>query len=445
MFARLKSRFSQDNLEYEFQPHVVEIEETPRHPLSGMLIWLIFTMVILTFVWMYLGRVDEVAVARGKIIPDGRTKVIQPMESGVIRAIHVVEGQRVKEGQLLIELDPTIKQADAESTVKTLEIHVSNKERLLGELNGKGMSPTGENRASGIEKLQRQLQASRELEYKAKEDAQILVVAQKEKALNAAVANLTRLQKLCSIARQQESAYRQMSEKGYVAKMSLLDKQKELYTTEQELEAQKNTVDQARDGLEESKKALVALPKERENVILSDILENGKNISAVEGEVTKAKKKLELERLCSPVDGTVHGLSLYTIGGVATPAQPVATIVPDGTPLIVECSVLNKDIGFVEVGQEAELKLDTFPFQKYGTIKGKVRSISPDVFEDEKLGSIYKSKVELMETGLMVDGKEVPVAPGMALSVEIKTDKRRIIEFFLSPLVKYGKESLTLR
>lgn len=416
--------------------------------MSGVLIWIIFVIILATFCWMYFGRVDEVAVARGKIIPDGRIKVIQPMESGVIRAIHVIEGQRVTQGQLLIELDPTIKQADAESTSRALSIHVTSKERLLGELNGSNMS--GTERATGetpgeLERLQQQLRTSRELEYRAKEDAQKLVVAQRQKALKAAEANLIRLEKLCSIIRQQEAAYRAMSEKGYIAKMSFLDKQKELFTTEQEMQAQKDVVDQARDGLEESKKTLVALQREREKMILSDILESEKNISTAEGEVIKAKRKLELEQLCSPVDGTVHGLSLYTIGGVATPAQPVATIVPDGTPLIVECSVPNKDIGFVKVGQEAEVKLDTFPFQKYGTVKGRVRSISPDAFEDEKLGPIYKSKVELGELSLTVDGKEVPLAPGMSLSVEIKTDRRRIIEFFLSPLVKYAQESLTLR
>jgi hypothetical protein len=195
---------------------------------------------------------------------------------------------------------------------------------------------------------------------------------------------------------------------------------------------------------EEARKNLDAFKREREKGIIGDIVEREKTISAMEGEVIKAKKRYELEQLCSPVDGTVHGISSYTIGGVVTPAQPIVTIVPDGTPLIVEAMALNKDIGFLKVGQEAEVKFDTFPFQKYGTIKERVSSISPDAFEDEKLGSVYKIRAELEKLSLMVDGRNGPVSPGMTVAVEVKTGKRRIIEFFLSPIVKYAKESLTL-
>lgn len=107
--------------------------------------------------------------------------------------------------------------------------------------------------------------------------------------------------------------------------------------------------------------------------------------------------------------------------------------------------VLNEDIGFLKVGQETEVKLDTFPFQKYGTIRGRVMSLSPDAVEDEKLGPVYKMKSTLEKTTMLVEGREVPVAPGMAAAVEVKTGKRRVIEFFLSPIIKYARESLTVR
>jgi hemolysin D len=145
------------------------------------------------------------------------------------------------------------------------------------------------------------------------------------------------------------------------------------------------------------------------------------------------------------VNGTVHGLATYTIGGIVKPAQDVVSIVPDGTPLIVEAMVQNKDIGFVKVGQETEVKLDTFSFQKYGTIRGKVIHLSPDAVEDEKLGPVYKMRSSIERAIMRVDGKDVPVAPGMTASVEVKTGDRRIIEFFLSPIIKYARESLTLR
>jgi len=450
MLKRLKDYFKGDNLEYEFLSPALEIEETPPSPARRVLIWAIFAMLILTFLWSYFGKVDEVAVARGKVIPDGRVKVIQPMETGVIKAIHVEEGQRVKEGQMLIELDPTIKQADVASTAKALSIHVTDKERLMEELNGEKTGNRQEaigngRKAKGIFELQNKLKEARESEYKAREDALRLIISQRENALFAAEAILTKLEKTYAILKEQEDAYRNLYKHEYISKMDLLNKQMEFHSAEQELEAQKRIARQAKDSLEEARKNLDALKKEREKGILSDIVDREKSITAIEGEVIKAKKRYELEKLCSPVAGTVHGLASYTVGGVVTPAQPIVTVVPDGTPLIIEAMALNKDIGFLKVGQEAEVKLDTFPFQKYGTIKGKVVFISPDAFEDEKLGPVYKMKVELEKPSINVDGNGILVSPGMAVTVEVKTNKRRVIEFFLSPIVKYAKESLTLR
>lgn len=470
MIKQFKNIFNNDNLEYEFLPPALEIEETPHSPLSRVLIWIILIIVILVFLWSYFGHVDEVAVAQGRVIPDGKIKVIQPIETGVIMAIHVKEGEKVKEGQLLIELDPTIKEADVASTIKTLSIHRSDKERLMEELNGEvkktgnrqgaiGDGTTAVNHqpsvfsknkyekqeAKEISELQKKLKYARESEYKAREEALKLIIAQKENALHAAEATLTKLEKTYTILKEQEAAYKNLYEQGYLAKMELLDKQRDLYSTEHELEAQKKTADQTRNGLEEAKKNLDAIKMEREKGILGEIVEKEKSIAAMEGETVKARKRYELERLTSPVDGAVHGLSTYTIGGIVTPAQPIVTIVPEGTPLIIEATVLNKDIGFVKVDQEAEIKLDTFPFQKYGTIKGKVVSVSPDAFDDEKLGPVYRIRVGLEKLNMVVDGKNASISPGMTATVEVKTGKRRIIEFFLSPIIKYANESLTLR
>ncbi|HCL81297.1 MAG TPA: HlyD family type I secretion periplasmic adaptor subunit, partial [Nitrospiraceae bacterium] len=300
-------------------------------------------------------------------------------------------------------------------------------------------------KTKGIGALQAKLKEARESEYKAKEDALRLVAAQRENALHAAGAILTKLEKTFAILKEQETAYKDLYKHEYISKMDMLNKQMEFHSAEQEREAHKKLVSQAKDSLEEAKKNLDALKKEREKGILTDIVDREKSISAIEGEAIKAKKKYELERLCSPVDGTVHGLASYTVGGVVTPAQPLVTVVPEGTPLIIEATALNKDIGFLKVGQEAEVKLDTFPFQKYGTVKGKVTAISPDAFEDEKLGPVYKIKVTIEKLKIYADDRYIPVAPGMSVSVEVKTNKRRIIEFFLSPIVKYAKESLTLR
>ncbi|MBI5587050.1 MAG: HlyD family type I secretion periplasmic adaptor subunit [Deltaproteobacteria bacterium] len=442
MIEWLKKALRKDKLEYEFLPPVLEIIETPPSPFKSLLIWVVFLMVLIAFAWAYFGTVDEVATARGRVIPDGRLKVVQPIEAGVIRGIHVREGQSVKEGDVLIELDPTIKLADVESNEKSLSIHQVDRERLLAELRSGNMIIKGRGE---LFELQKKLKDARESEYNAREEAIKSVIAQKDNEIRASEAILVKLEKTYLILKEQESSLRSLFEQGYLTKKDLLDKQLQLYASEQEAEAQKKTVLQVREGLNEKKMNLDALKKEREKVILNDIVDSEKTIAPIEGEVRKARRKYELERLSSPVDGTVHGISAHTIGGVVTPAQPVVTVVPVGTPLIVEATALNRDIGFLEVGQEVNIKFDTFPFQKYGTIQGKVVWISPDSFDDEKLGPIYKMKVEMEKRSMNIDNRVASITPGMTVSVDVKTGKRRVIEFFLSPIVKYTKESLILR
>ena len=162
-------------------------------------------------------------------------------------------------------------------------------------------------------------------------------------------------------------------------------------------------------------------------------------------EKVKAEDRGRLLRLTAPVGGTVQQLAVHTVGGVVTPAQPLMVIVPGDNPLEVEAFVANKDIGFVRNDQVAEIKVETFPFTKYGTLPGKVMQVSGNAIQDEKRGLVYAARVKLEKATLNVDGKTVNLSPGMAVTVEIKTGKRRVIDYFLSPLLQYGDESLRER
>ena len=453
LFDRFLKREGKDNLEYEFLPPALEIEETPASPVKRVLIWVILAIVIVFFAWSCLGRVEIVAEARGKIIPDGRVKVVQPMEEGIVRAILVEEGQRVEEGQILIDLDPTIRQADVESYASSLRLQYLDRERLVEEFSGQNPGdklPRLVGRGKGkdspaLTAMQSKLKLARESEYRTREESQRLVIAQRESALAASGAGLVKLERACSITQEQEISLRELYDSGFASRMEWREKEKELLGLQQDVEAQKKQVQSCIDSLEEARKTLESLVHERDKSILTDLVERERSISSTEGEVTKAKKRVELGSLVSPVSGTVHGLNTYTIGGIVKPAQDVVSIVPEGTPLIVEAMVLNKDIGFVKVGQETEVKLDTFPFQKYGTIRGQVIHLSPDAVEDDKMGPVYRMRTSIEKAFMRVDGRDVSVAPGMTASVEIKTGNRRIIEFFLSPIIKYARESLVLR
>ncbi len=433
-----------DKLDYEFLPEALEIEETPPSPYGRVLLWTIVLLIVGTFLWSYLGKVDEVAMARGKIVPDGMVKVVQPRETGVVRAILVQEGQLVKEGDPLIELDPTMSQAEVEGLEKSLAIHRFDMARLKAELSGKELRVSGKS-DQALLGLQQDLKHARESEHRAKVAALESVISQKRTALQQAEGSILKLEKTVELVGRQEAALRGLAEKGYAAPMEQIQREKELVSAQRELNEQRKLSEQTRDALKEAERNLEALRKERERSILGEMVERERTITSLEAEFTKASRRSELERLVSPVSGTVHQLVVHTIGGVVTPAQPLVTIVPEGTPLIAEALALNKDIGFIRAGQEAELKLDTFPFQKYGTIEAELYYISPDAQEDDKQGLVYKIKLRPRRFVIRVGDKDIPVSPGMALTAEIKTEKRRVIEFFLSPLIKHVDESLKLR
>ncbi len=498
------------NLEYEFLPSALEIIEKPASPAGRIIIWLIFGMLIVALAWATIGKVDEVAVARGKVIPDGKLKVIQPFEEGIVTAIYINEGQKVEAGEVLIELDSTIKKADFESFKKSLEIARLEREIYLSEINNEelDLDNLSETLPQEIIANQLNLKQARISEFNAGIEKLNLLIAQTEIELESEKARLELLEEKISIYQDDEGYLRRKKSEELVEEMDLKrieeslnilkkdeerlnklyeangisfteleQKRDQINLTLNEYLAQKIRVKNKRDSIEEewntvynqlkmtkkeanlqemsikqvesrlleAKQSLESMKMQYTTALLNMLTEKEKSIVELDAQLARAQKTYELQKLTSPVNGTVHGLAANTIGGVVTPAQPIMTIVPEGTPIVVEASVLNKDIGFIRLNQEVEIKLDTFPFQKYGTIEGRVISISPDSFDTENQGSVYKIKVEIEKSWIDVEGQQISISPGMTTSVEVKTGKRRIIEFFLEPLVKYFEESLKLR
>jgi hemolysin D len=187
------------------------------------------------------------------------------------------------------------------------------------------------------------------------------------------------------------------------------------------------------------------LAAETRRITLDSITEGQQKAEALVQELLKASQRSKLMKLTSPVDGTVQQLAVHTVGGVVTPAQPMMSVVPSDNPLEVEAFIENKDIGFVKVNQAAEVKIETFQYTKYGTLDAKITSVSHDAINDEKRGLIYSARVKIDRSTMTIGGAEVNLSPGMAVTVEIKTGKRRVIDYFLSPLLQYGHESLTER
>ncbi len=221
--------------------------------------------------------------------------------------------------------------------------------------------------------------------------------------------------------------------------------QREIDLLLKDISAQEKNVQKQEKLLEQSETALQSAKTEFEKNLTNMLVTNNQTLTDYESDLKLKNQNSKSQILTAPVDGTVQTVAVKTIGGVVTSAQPVVTIVPENAELIIEADVLNKDIGYVFAGQKVSVKLDTFSFQKYGTVDGKIIYVSPSAVEDERKGLVYKIKVAIDRTSFNVNGTEVPISSGMSGTAEIKLEERRIIEFFLEPVFEYFDDSLKVR
>ncbi|MBI3777227.1 MAG: HlyD family type I secretion periplasmic adaptor subunit [Gammaproteobacteria bacterium] len=450
--------------EYEFLPAALEIEETPPNTVGRWILWAIMTFIVLAIVWASFSEVEIVATAQGKIIASGRDKIIQPLEAGVVRAIHVRDGQHVKQGDLIIELDPTTSGADVQRVESDLVNARLDAWRwgLLAKLVGKKEAPGTERPAiasnatiqeeapesTGIEKATLEQRATQIAMLRRQLEESTARIAALDEALTQHRAELAtakimtkKLSATLPLVTQRAASLRTLKEQSLAPEQDYL-------TLEQQRLEQLHDLDAQRSRVQETESAISSVLKQKQ-VLQAEFVRNAmeqfsiarNTARALEQDLVKADQRRALQQLTAPVDGVVQQLVVNTVGGVVTPAQPLMVIVPEGQTLEAEALVQNKDIGFVEDGQNAIVKVDTFPFTKYGTLAGTIQHVSNDAIEDKQQGFVYAARVTLAQSAIHVGEKLVNLAPGMTVTVEVQTGKRRLIEYFLSPLMRYGAES----
>ncbi len=436
--------------EAEFLPAALALRDTPLHPAPRIAMSLIMLFATITVLWAVLGKIDIVASAQGKLITNDRSKVIQPMETASVLAIHVRDGQRVAAGDLLIELDATQALADATRVNQDLlaaRLEVALARALLASLESTQaprLSPDFAVDAVRLAAEQRQLDG-RHGELRARLAQLDAEISRREAELRSTRELVEKLAQTAPIVRQRALDYKDLFEKNFVSRHGYLEREQARIEQERDLAAQQAKVEEIRAALLEGQRQRMSLIAETRRTTLDALTLAEQKVADLTQEHVKAEDRGRLLRLTAPVGGSVQQLAVHTVGGVVTPAQPLLVIVPGDNELEVEAFLENKDIGFVHAGQAAEIKLETFPFTKYGTIPAKVMQVSSDAIQDEKRGLVYAARVKLDKVTLRVDGKPVNLTPGMAVTVEIKTGKRRVVEYFLSPLMQYGDESLRER
>ncbi|OYY73519.1 MAG: hemolysin secretion protein D [Gammaproteobacteria bacterium 28-57-27] len=436
--------------EAQFLPSALALRDTPLHPAPRIVLWLIMSFALIALLWASFGRIDIVATASGKVIPNDRTKVIQPMETAVVKAIHVRDGQSVQAGQVLIELDATTAAADSErlrSEAMNATLEALRAQAMLSAL--ESSTPPKLEPVDGVD-AQRLLAEQSQLtgqyqEYQARQRQLQMETTRRQAELHTTQEQVAKLSQTAPIARQRAQDYQKLLKENYISQHGYLEREQERIEQEQDLASSQARVMEIRAALAEVQQQRVTLTAETRRQLLDQYSLATQKAASLHQEVLKAEQRGRLMHLSAPVAGTVQQLVIHTVGGVVTPAQALMVIVPTDHVLEVEAMLPNKDIGFVNPGQDAEVKVETFLFTKYGTLHGSITQVSSDAIQDDKLGLIYATRVKLAKDTLQIENKTVRLSPGMAVSVEIKTGTRRVIEYFLSPLMQMGSESLRER
>jgi hemolysin D len=409
--------------EAEFLPAALAIQSRPVSPLGRWLGRVLMGLIAVLLLWSVLGRIDIVVNAQGKIIPSQRIKTITSAEVARVQRLLVQEGQAVKAGDLLIELDARSTEAEADKANaewQNAALQAARARAMLQALSGGHTFP--------VLVVDQEVQPQRAEDAKRHLQDQWRDFVAKQARLDA---EIVRFLQALPLATQRARDYAELLKTQDVAQHAWLEKEQQRIELEGQLASTKT-----------QKTALIA---EVRKAAQESLAEGVRGMSVSQQDSRRATVRGDLFKLVAPVDGTVQQLAVHTVGAAVPAAQPLMQIVPSQGLIEMQAFIENKDVGFVREGQEATVKIEAFPYTKYGTLPGKVISVSRDAIEDEKRGLIYSVKVQLLRHHLRVDGRDLELSTGMSGTVEIKTGRRRIIEYVLSPLMVYSRETLRER
>lgn len=408
--------------EAKFLPSAISVQERPVSPAARLVSKSLILLVAIVLVWSIVGKVNIIVNAKGKIIPSGHSKVIGSVEIASVKALHVKDGQKVKAGQLLIELDSSASDDEREKAVNDADharLEIARSRALIhavDTLTVPRLPPTPDMPASERDHAEHYLRGQYQ-DFLAK--------------LKKLDADIQQFRLALPIATKLAQDYKSLADEHDVSYHAYLQKEQARIQLVGQLDDAKN-----------QRATLIANTKYK---AYQSISEGERIFGDSQAEARKDSSHSKLLKLRSPINGTVQQLTVHTVGGVVPAAQPLMKIVPTRSVIEVESQIKDKDIGFVKEGQSAQVKIDAYDYTKYGTIPGRVVHISKDAIEDNKKHLVYSVDIELSKSFMMVDGQKMPLSDGMSISAEIKTGRRRIIEYILSPVLQTLHDSLNER
>jgi len=440
--------------ELQFLPAALEIVESPPSPAPRITMLVITAVLVAAIAWASLGRVDVIASAPGRIAASEGGKVIQPLEIAQVADIHVYDGEPVRKGQVLVELQPTDTQADVDQLKSELAAAQLEAARQATVALGRPFSaPAGADPAAAAVAHREARAAAEEAASKV---ASLDHQAQEYRAeLDGAQAEATRLRAELALADQRDQIFRQLDVKGFGSKLQLLDAEDKREDLERSLETSEHRAPELEAQIASTTRARDEAAAEAAHTNLAGLADARLKAASLGDQLTKAEDRLAARTLAAPVDGTVQELAIHTVGGIVQPGQMLMRIAPAQGPLIVEARLANREVGFVRTGMDAQVKVEAFPFTRYGLIHARVLSISRDALSatapadtpaDKVAAQVdpepqYLVRLALARAYMVIDGRRTPLAPGMAVTAEIKTGRRSIISYVLSPLARSVEEA----
>ena len=391
-------------LKYDFMPSLLEIIERPAHIAGTIILLGVFTLLIAAIIWACVSKIDVVITASGTIQPIGNLNVVEPYTGGTVKSINTSEGAHVAKGDVLIKLDTESLEIDENQLNSQKKILESQREVYQKIRNGEDVS---------------KLKIS---DYDAELQPYIQAILDSDASYKNTLANLEKEKSNADLNQQ-------------IAQIQLEEYQAN--GTARQRQMQELAVQQYDLAIEQADLQIADTKTKYDAQISSQLSQISEQIGDINTQLEKYRLSMENQKVTAPVNGYVNSIAVNTVGEAVNSAEQLITIVPENTPVEMMCYVKNMDIADVKIGMESEIKLAAYPYSKFGTVKGKVKYISPSSFVSEQLGSVYLVKLE-------VDGsnKNIDLISGLSGNVEIKTDQRTVMEYFLDPVIKGFGESL---
>lgn len=435
----------------DFAPGLLGIQHQPPHPLPRAVLRGLALLLVFLLAWAALGRLDVVAVAEGKLIPQSYLKIVQPSEQGIVREILVKDGDAVSARQVLMRMDTALSNADGETLRAELRQKSLQLRRIDAELNSHPLKRERDDPPALFREVESQYQSNRH----AYEDAlqqERMVLEKARQDLAAALEIHSKLKQVLPVYQQQEEAYAKLGKDGYAGKLMVLERSRDRIEKEQDLRAQNYAIESLRATIAQSEQKLVQITSEYRKQLQTARVEILADQEKLQQDWAKQQHRHAALELKAPQNGIVKDLATHTSGTVVSPGTVLMTLVPSDEALQAEVWVGNEDIGFVREGQAVKLKLSAFPFQKYGMVDGEVAHVGADssdkqdqAGQDNKTDSPrplrYRALVTLSRQTLESDGETFRLSPGMALNAEIRLADRTVLEYLLSPVQKAFHEA----